>query len=210
MAIIERELSAFSCRHVGIALTPAAVRLGTFHSTREGAFVKSYSASSITLAALAALAATVASCHYTPTHVPLRGAPSDIARLAGHWDGEYSSLESGRSGAIIFEITAGVDTAHGDVLMTPQLGAPLRAADAGTRIHDEHVRSSELLTVSFVRLDGGAIRGMLEPYIAPDCRCPVTTVFRGTVSSDRVEGTYTTRGPGNLVQEGRWSAARRK
>jgi hypothetical protein len=96
------------------------------------------------------------------------------------------------------------------VLMTPQFGQPLRATDAGTRMHEEHVRSTELLTVRFVRIDGSAVRGILEPYIAPDCQCSVTTVFRGTVTGDRVEGTYTTRGPNDLVQEGRWSAARRK
>ena len=152
----------------------------------------------------------LAACHFTPTHVPLRGSASDIARLAGHWDGEYSSAASGRSGAIIFEISAGVDTAHGDVLMTPQFGQPLRAADAGTRMHEEHVRSTELLTVRFVRIDGGALRGMLEPYIAPDCQCAVTTIFRGVVTGDRIEGTYTTRGPNDLVQEGRWAATRRK
>jgi hypothetical protein len=151
----------------------------------------------------------LAACHYTPTHVPLRGAASDIAALAGKWDGEYSSVESGRSGVIIFEITAGTDTAHGDVLMTPQYGQSLRAADAGTRMHEEHVRSSELLTVRFVRIEGGAVRGELEPYIAPDCQCAVTTVFRGVVKGDRIEGTYITRGAGGLVQEGRWAAKRR-
>jgi hypothetical protein len=153
--------------------------------------------------------ALLAACRYTPTHVPLVGAPADIAKMAGTWEGDYSSDASGRAGVIVFEITAGVDTAHGEVLMTPQYGPPLRAADAGTRMHAEHVRSAELLTVRFVRIDGGLIRGELEPYIAPDCMCPVTTVFRGTMAGDRIEGTYVTRGPQGLMQEGRWAVKRK-
>ena len=96
------------------------------------------------------------------------------------------------------------------LLMTPRDGQSLRAVDAGTQAHEMHARSVELLTVRFVRIDGGLVRGELEPYIAPDCQCPVTTVFRGAVTGDRIEGTYMTRGPQGLVQEGRWSAARKK
>lgn len=163
------------------------------------------------LSALCALAATLAACRFTPTHVPLRGSESDIAQLAGTWDGEYSSAQSGRTGSIIFEFTAGVDTAHGDVLMTsPFNGHQFRAADAGSPDHERHARSVDMLTVRFVRIEGGTVRGALEPYVAPDCACTVTTVFNGTVNGDRIEGTYTTRGPRNLLQDGRWSAARRK
>jgi hypothetical protein len=154
--------------------------------------------------------AAVSACRFTPTHVPLRGSATDIAKLAGKWDGDYSSAQSGRSGAIIFEITAGVDTAHGDVLMTPTEGQPLRATDAGTLVHSQHVRSTELLTVRFVTIEDGMIRGVLESYIAPDCQCSVNTVFRGTITGDRIEGTYTTRGPSALVQEGRWAVSRRR
>jgi hypothetical protein len=159
---------------------------------------------------LVAVAATFAACRYSPTHVPLRGSTTDIAALAGTWDGEYSSAASGRSGVIIFEFTAGVDTAHGDVLMTPQRGQSVRATDAGTTMHAEHVRSVEWLTVRFVRVEDGMVRGVLESYIAPDCQCPVNTVFRGAVRGGRMEGTYTTRGAGGLAQEGRWTAKRSK
>jgi hypothetical protein len=152
----------------------------------------------------------LAACRYTPSTVPMEGSPRDIARLAGTWDGEYSSVASGRTGSITFTIAAGKDTALGDVVMIPEHGQPLHAADAETWKHREHARSSELLRVTLIRVDGGVLRGELEPYIAPDCQCHVTTVFRGGLNGDKIDGQYVTRAAGGLVQEGRWSVTRRK
>ena len=160
--------------------------------------------------ALLAVSTLLAACHYQPTPVPLRGAAADIAKLAGEWEGRYSSGESQRSGIIVFTIRAGSDTALGDVVMTPQYGQPLRAADVLTNMHALHETGPELLRVAFVRIEGGLMRGELEPYIAPDCHCTVTTVFRGAVNGDRIDGSYVTRGPRDLLQEGTWSVERRK
>jgi hypothetical protein len=156
-----------------------------------------------------ALLVALAACRYDPSHVPIEGRTEDIARLAGTWEGEYSSVESGRTGSITFTVLAGQDTALGDVLMVPAVGDPYRAADAHLPEHREHVRSPELLHIRFVRVDGGILRGELEPYVAPDCRCVVTTVFRGVLTGDRIEGQYVTRGPG-VLQEGRWKMVRRR
>jgi hypothetical protein len=140
----------------------------------------------------------------------MEGSSRDIARLAGTWDGEYSSVESGRTGSITFTILAGKDTALGDVVMVPEHGQPLLASDAATWAHREHARSSELLRVTLIRVEGGIIRGELEPYMAPDCHCSVNTVFRGGLNGDRIDGQYVTRAQGGLLQEGRWSVTRRK
>jgi hypothetical protein len=163
-----------------------------------------------TSAAGAALLLALASCRYNPSPVPIEGSVSDIAHLAGTWDGDYSSVESGRSGSITFTILAGRDTAFGDVVMIPEHGQALTAADAGTSAHQLHEQSAQLLRVTLVRVQGGTIRGELEPYIAPDCHCTVTTVFRGALNGDRVDGQYVTRGPNGLLQEGRWKLERRK
>ena len=62
------------------------------------------------------------------TPVPLVGAASDVATLAGHWEGAYSSAATGRSGSISFALTASGDSAFGDVVMIPRgLGRPLQA-----------------------------------------------------------------------------------
>jgi len=155
-----------------------------------------------------AMIGVLAACHYQPTPVPLRGSRSDVAGLAGTWEGDYSSVDSRRGGSITFTIRPGTDTAFGDVAMITAMGDPLLAADASTRAHAQHVRAPELLRVTFVQVSDGELEGELEPYVAPDCRCVVTTVFRGAVTGDRIEGTYVTRGADGLRQEGRWSMRR--
>lgn len=164
--------------------------------------------SRIAFAALAAIAAVSAACHFQPSPVPIVGSSADIARLAGAWDGEYSSTESGRTGTISFMIKAGKDSAFGDVLMVPSTGARMYAADAMTQVHQLHSPSPELLRIEFVSVEAGIVRGELEAYLAPDCRCSVTTVFRGALDGDKIDGTYVTRGR-DLQQEGRWSVTRR-
>jgi hypothetical protein len=152
-------------------------------------------------------AVAVASCRYQPSRVSLQGSPPEITALAGEWNGEYSGAQSGRSGSITLRITAGGDTAYGDVVMVANTGQrPVAAHDP--KEHLTHARSAEVLHVAFVRVAEGRVTGMLEPYIAPDCRCQVTTSFTGTVQGNVVEGTFVTRGPAGLEQVGRWKVTR--
>src|SRR5918992_932291 len=131
-----------------------------------------------------------AACHYNPSPVTLRGSPPEIAALAGEWVGEYTGSQSGRSGSISLRITAGGDAAHGE------------------REHLAHARSADVLRISFVRVAQGEVTGVLEPYIAPDCQCRVTTSFTGSVKGDTIDGTFTTRGSAGLEQTGRWRVSR--
>ena len=69
---------------------------------------------------------------------------------------------------------------------------------------------SEVLTIRFVRAEGGTISGSLDPYHAPDCSCILTTTFRGELRGDVIEGTFTTAGdPMAERQPGRWRVTRR-
>ncbi len=156
-------------------------------------------------AVCAMLVLTFAACRYQPSPVQLEGTASDIAALAGSWEGSYEGLESGRSGSISFQVQAGKDSAFGDVLMQPRTGGRLVAADADSRTHAMHVANPSLLHVTFVRIAGGQVEGALEPYLAPDCQCTVSTVFRGALKSNRIEGEFTTAGPMGLRQSGRWT-----
>ena len=156
--------------------------------------------------ALAAL--LLGGCSYAGTPVPLRGNASDVAALAGHWEGEFWSQDSQRAGSLTFMIRQGTDTAIGDVILTPTSLVPVIAADADDPVHLRHSRSPELLRVTFVSIQGRMVQGELEPYVAPDCKCVVVTEFLGTVSADAMEGRYDTRGPG-VRQEGRWSMRRK-
>lgn len=85
----------------------------------------------------------------------------------------------------------------------------LIAADAATRVHQLHARAPELLRVSFVRVLGGTVEGVLEPYILPECNCPATTVFQGLVRGDSIVGDYVTRAEFGIRVNGTWRARRK-
>jgi len=158
-----------------------------------------------------AVAILLAACRYQATPVQMRGEPNDISALAGSWSGDYSSAQSGRGGSIVFTIRAGSDTAFGDVLMTPTARQPLAAADIASRARATPSTRLDLLRVTFVRVTGGRVEGALEPYQAPDCRCIVSTVFRGTLSGNgnTIRGEYETHGANGLRQTGAWSVDRK-
>jgi len=153
--------------------------------------------------------AAFAACRYQPTPVPLQASAADIAALAGTWEGEYASGESSRNGSISFTVQPGKDTAFGDVLMMSAQGQHLIAADAASNLHVAHSPTSELLRITLVRVRGGMVEGVLEPYVAPDCKCVVSTKFRGAIRNDAIEGDYVTTGEYGLRQTGSWRVTRK-
>jgi hypothetical protein len=160
------------------------------------------------IATIALVIMTITGCRYHPASIPVSGDVASIAHLTGTWVGEYTGRESGRSGSITFIMEAAGDSAFGDVLMIPQqAGDMLRAVDVDAG-HVQHVRSPQALRIDFVQVAGAEVRGVLEPYIAPDCHCQVTTTFTGIVDDKAIEGTFVTRGPGGLEQHGRWRVVR--
>ena len=157
---------------------------------------------------VAALALAAGCGRFRSSPVPLHGNREVISSLAGKWRGEYESDESGRGGSITFVLHAGSDTASGDVLMEPRgTTAVIQAADLGKQ-HLAHATNSQLLAISFVGLSADEVSGLLEPYIAPDCACTVSTTFRGRVAGDSIVGTYTTTAPMLTTQHGRWRMSR--
>ena len=152
---------------------------------------------------LVALAALGIGCRYRPDPVPVAGVHTEVEQLIGEWSGDYASGESRRSGTIFFQITAHGDSAYGDVLM------PVAAGTVGPRPvdmlsgHEQHVRSTELLSIKFVRVAGGTVQGELEPYIAPDCDCVARTIFYGKLGGNEIGGTYVTT-TDRAIQRGEW------
>src|SRR5947208_13124401 len=161
-------------------------------------------------AALAALVTACAAAHQPP--LPIAGAAGDMAALAGQWEGSYSSASTGRSGSISFTLSAGNDSAFGDVIMIPRgWGRPLQAwngqASAGT---DARPRSA-VLTISFVRVIGGRVTGTLAPYADPETGAQPSTTFKGRLDRDTSAGTYSTRGAGpGGPPTGQWTAPPRR
>jgi hypothetical protein len=162
---------------------------------------------------VAAVAAVVGSsgCAAKPAPVPVLGDPSDLRALAGEWEGEYSSRETGRSGSIVFTLRAGRDSAAGDVVMTPATPPTSPVHGEGRAAIPSGTPAAQVLTITFVRATGDSVSGALAPYMSPDCSCSLTTTFVGRLQGDAIEGTFTTRGEGVPgAQPGRWKVTRKR
>jgi hypothetical protein len=160
---------------------------------------------------IAALAAVVVSCAGTTSQIPVGGNPADVAALAGQWSGDYESPATGRTGSIVFTLSAGADTAHGDVVMLPRAwNSPGTANRQATDATTPPV-APQTLTISFVAADKGHVMGRLDPYRDPDCDCMVVTTFDGVLKADAIEGTFRTIGTERgRPRTGTWKVTRKK
>jgi hypothetical protein len=155
-----------------------------------------------------ALTLAASACAVNPPPVVVVGPAPEIAALAGEWIGEYHSVETGRSGSITFKLEAGKDTAYGDVLMVPREANPITPE---SRFPSESMRTApQVLTIAFVRVSGGMVSGEIQPYRSPDCGCLLSTVFRGEIRGDRIEGDFVIRHSDHNMapQKGTWFANR--
>jgi hypothetical protein len=152
---------------------------------------------------IAAVALAAAACSANPPPVPVFGDEQDLASLAGEWTGEYWSVESGRTGSILFRLEAGSDSAVGDVLMIPA-----SRYDQHHHHGDEHPQS-EFISIRFVRIQAGRVRGQLDMYRDPECGCRLDTSFEGTLRADTLSGTFSSRHlESGHVRHGHWRAVR--
>jgi len=137
--------------------------------------------------------------------VPVSG---EIAALEGSWAGSYSSVETGRSGSITFEVRPGTDSAYGDVVMTPAQSQEIRGADA-PQVAGQRVPVPQALRILFVRSEGRQISGRLDVYQDPRTGERLLTTFEGRLYRSEFKGTYTTRteSTGRLTT-GEWSVKR--
>lgn len=151
------------------------------------------------------LGGTIAACRPPELPVPVSG---DVLMLAGRWEGEYGSRESGRAGSIVFTLAAGADTAHGDVLMVPREwevppgGVAMRSGGP----------APQAIPIRFVRAADRRVEGQLAAYRDPDCGCLLTTIFQGRLTGpDRIEGTFVSlHGDSGKEVRGWWRATRRR
>ncbi len=125
--------------------------------------------------------------------VPVNGSDVDLSLVAGSWEGSYQGKESGRSGAITFDLALGHHAAEGKVIMHAAAMPP----------------EGQVLHIRFVEMEGGQIRGKIVPYTDPQCQCLVETEFIGRVKGTTMDGTFTTRMPDGRVQGGTWEAVRK-
>jgi len=156
---------------------------------------------------LFALAASACAASHTP--VPLVGPSADISALRGEWAGDYSSVESGRSGSITFTLRAQGDSAFGDVVMIPtglnRALAPWPAQPTAPQARAQ----PEVLTIRFVRVMRDTVSGALAPYADPQTGVRLSTSFVGALKGNTIAGTYRTYLPSGETQTGRWTVQRR-
>jgi hypothetical protein len=153
--------------------------------------------------ALGLVASTLA-CASKPPEIAVSSSDFDLNPLLGEWHGDYKGSETGRSGTIAFTLRAGEANASGNVVMIPA-GANAAALDGA------QAAGRQVLTIHFVRKEGGSVTGTLDPYGDPECGCQVSTTFQGTFTDARtIEGTYTTvpSKPGTGVTTGTWKVTR--
>lgn len=153
-----------------------------------------------------ALVALVMACAVQPTPEPTPSQPADLAAMNGHWIGEYSNSESGRSGSISMSLRSWSDSAAGDLVMVPRGAAPLLAADVSS--HVARGVSAEVLHLTFKRVSGGMVEATVEPYFSPDCACQVSMVLQGTPEKRLIAGEFVLMSARGLRQQGRWSVER--
>lgn len=159
------------------------------------------------------LLVAVTACSWRKTPVTLIPETGSVALLVGVWTGEYSSLQTGRSGTITFDLASEKDTAFCDVVMTPKFQS-IQTVGEGTA--NAIVRPQPFaapLKIRFIKLGDRRVSGILDPYVDPECGCKVTTTFDGTVTNgDTIEGTYSSVSTGlnNAPTGGRWKVTRQK
>jgi hypothetical protein len=154
--------------------------------------------------------ALLTACHMGPAGAPVPMEGTETDRLAGSWTGSYRNDRGGGHGAILFSLTAGADTARGQVEMTFAPALELyRDTGAGER-GDLARRPCTAIDIAIVRVTNGAIRGTLAPYWNPACDCRTVSVFEGRLEGASITGTFVTRreGGNDPLATGRWSVMR--
>jgi hypothetical protein len=126
--------------------------------------------------------------------------------------GDYQGNESGRSGSISFTLRSAADSAFGEVVMIPagfgHALVPWRQTGVGGAVS----ATQTVLTIRFVRVEGGHVTGTLDPYADPRTGERLLTTFDGQLGKDRntIAGTFTTVLESGNKQPGRWTVQRRR
>jgi hypothetical protein len=166
----------------------------------------------VSLIIVAALAASTIACASRNPGIELTASDFDLNPLVGEWRGDYSSAETGRSGTIAFTLRAGESSASGNIVMIPRADSLLTPAERDL-VTNVSASGRSVLSIHFIRKEGGNLSGTLDPYRDPECNCPVTTTFQGSFRDARtIEGTFSTvpSQPGHSVTGGRWKVTRVK
>jgi hypothetical protein len=150
-------------------------------------------------------------CNRSQNPVYLYGEKVDLELLEGEWEGDYFSKDTGRSGTIEFTLKGDEQKAYGNVLMIPSGSKePYRPIGYKDKAEvDPHF--PELLTISFVEVMDGKVKGELTPYWDPEMQRRMNTIFEGIVKGDTIQGTFESRMEQSPIYfYGEWKVSRKK
>ena len=135
----------------------------------------------------------------------------DMTALAGKWEGEYSSAATRRSGKVSLDLTSTADRATGGILMHPSASEHPSMVPPGKTTYAQERRPKVIpLSIDFVEAGGGQIKGDVTPYEDPLFNNETMhTTFEGTVTGNRMQGTFTVKvGDSGDSYTGTWWATR--
>ncbi|HST08306.1 MAG TPA: hypothetical protein VLJ83_09040 [Gemmatimonadaceae bacterium] len=158
------------------------------------------------------LAVSAIACARQTPGIEVSSTDFDINPLVGQWRGTYNSNVTGRSGTIAFTLLAGESSASGNVVMIPRADSLLTPEERET-LNNVSTPTRQVISIHFVRKQGGSVHGTLDPYRDPDCGCTVTTTFDGAFTAGpAIEGVYATvpSAAGGTVSGGTWKVTRVK
>lgn len=158
------------------------------------------------------LAISAVACSRQTPGIEVTSTDFDVNPLVGQWRGSYSSNATGRNGTIAFTLLAGESSASGNVVMIPRADSLLTAQEREI-VMGVSAPNRSVLSIHFVRKEGGSVHGNLDPYRDPECQCTVTTTFDGAFKGrSAIEGTYSTvpSVAGGTVSGGTWRVTRVK
>jgi hypothetical protein len=166
----------------------------------------------VSLTMLPGLAACALACASNPPSTEVTASDFDLNPLVGEWRGVSSSAQTGRTGTIAFTLRAGESSASGNIVLIPRPDSLLSESEREL-VTNVGSPGKSVLKIHFIRKEGGNLSGTLDPYLDPDCGCPVITTFQGTFRDARtIEGTFSTvpSQPGRSVTGGTWKVTRVK
>jgi hypothetical protein len=136
----------------------------------------------------------------------------DIAQLSGSWKGKYVSTVTQRSGTITLDLSKETNKAVGQVFLTSFVTTKKTSSSNGSTNNSTVVTPQiKPLPVEFIAVKNGTVNGSVTPYADPRFGGKtVFTSFEGTLSGNKMEGTFTSRiGQNGNSYNGSWWAVRK-
>jgi hypothetical protein len=132
----------------------------------------------------------------------------DVSPMVGEWKGEFHNVELGRQGTIAFTLASRDEKASGEIVLMP---TNVAGDTASTTSQASDARGkSQVLQISFIRLEGNNVVGRIEPYLNQSCKCRTGSTFSGVLHGNVIEGTYIVLGADDpsVRYTGNWKVTR--